>query len=63
MSILSMGTALTDEVEAALNKSTLIDPSDPEGALISRLVLTAEAFVKRETGRRFERSIVTGDTL
>jgi hypothetical protein len=61
MSILSMGTSITDEVEAALNRTTPVDPLTQEGALISRIVLAAEAFVKRETGRRFERSVIEGE--
>src|SRR5262245_32176061 len=62
MSILSMGTSITDEVEAALNQSTPVNPSTQEGALIERIVRNAESFVKKETGRQFERSVIVGET-
>lgn len=57
-----MGTSITDEVEAALNQSTPVNPSTQEGALIERIVRNAESFVKKETGRQFERSVIVGET-
>jgi hypothetical protein len=49
-----MGTALTDEVEAALHKTEIIDPAQQEGAEITRIVGAVEAFVKLKCGRNFE---------
>jgi|SRR5262245_26724473 len=60
MAILSMGTALTDEVEAALHLTTIVNPtsSDPviaqSSSEIKRIVGAAESFVKRECRRNFE---------
>jgi hypothetical protein len=60
MAILSMGTALTDEVEAALHLTEIVNPasSDPvvaqNSSEIARIVGAAESFVKVECGRNFE---------
>jgi len=62
MPILSMGTNITDEVESALNLTTPVDNTTQEGALIERIVRAAESFVKKETGRQFERVTIVGET-
>jgi hypothetical protein len=54
MAILSMGTALTDEVEAALHLTEIVDESTQPGAEIARIVRAAESFVKGECARNFE---------
>jgi hypothetical protein len=54
MAILTMGTALTDEVEAALHLTEIIDEQTQDGAEIARIVRAAEDFVKGECGRNFE---------
>src|SRR5262245_13389595 len=58
--ILSMGTALTDEVEAGLHLTEVVNPAatDPvvaqRSAEIARIVAAAESSVKGECGRNFE---------
>ena len=54
MPILSMGGSLTDEVESAFNLTAPVDTATQDGALISRVVRAAEAFVKTEARRTFE---------
>ena len=54
MPILSMGTALTDEVEAALHLTEIVNPAEQQGAEIARIVQAAESFVKLECRRNFE---------
>jgi hypothetical protein len=57
MAILTMGTALTDEVEAALHLTEIVDESTQPGAEIARIVRAAESFVKGECARNFEEVI------
>jgi hypothetical protein len=57
MAILSMGTALTDDVEAGLHLTELVDPLTQDGAMIALVVEAAESQVKLETGRNFEQTI------
>src|SRR4030095_9850917 len=54
MPILSMGTALTDDVEAGLHLTEIVDPLTQDGAMITLVVKAAESQVKLETGRNFE---------
>jgi hypothetical protein len=57
MAILTMGTALTDEVESGLHLTELVDPLTQDGAMITLVVKAAESHVKLETGRNFEQSV------
>jgi hypothetical protein len=54
MAILSMGTALTDDVESGLHLTDIVDPLTQDGAMITLVVKAAESQVKLETGRNFE---------
>jgi hypothetical protein len=54
MAILSMGTALTDDVESGLHLTEIVDPLTQDGAMITLVVKAAESQVKLETGRNFE---------
>jgi hypothetical protein len=54
MAILSMGTALTDDVESGLHLTEIVDPLTQDGAMITLVVEAAESQVKLETGRNFE---------
>jgi hypothetical protein len=54
MPILTMGTSLTDEIEAGLHLTTIVNPAQQDGAEITRIVRAAEGFVKSETKRNFE---------
>src|SRR5262245_28114168 len=62
MAILTMGTALTDEVEAALNLTAPVDPATQDGAMIGLVVKAAESFIKIECRRSFEAASIQDET-
>jgi hypothetical protein len=57
MPILSIGTALTDDVESGLHLTEIVNPALPQGAMITLVVKAAESQVKLETGRNFEQTV------
>jgi hypothetical protein len=62
MAILSMGTALTDDVESGLHLTEIVDPLTQDGAMITLVVKAAESQVKLETGRNFEETVFVDET-
>jgi hypothetical protein len=60
MPILSMGMALTDDVEAGLHLTEIVNPATQDGAMITLVVKAAESHVKLETGRNFEETVFVG---
>ena len=63
MAILTMGTALTDDVEAGLQLTEIVDTAatNPiiarDAAMLTLVVKAAESHVKLETGRNFEETV------
>ena len=63
MAILTMGTALTDDVEAGLQLTEIVDmaATNPiiarDAAMLTLVVGAAESHVKLETGRNFEETV------
>lgn len=55
--ILTMGTALTDDVESGLHLTEIVNPETQDGAMLALVVNAAESHVKLETGRNFEETV------